>query len=210
MPWCPNCKMEYRKGIETCAECGATLVDQLEDSEQEMTTEETTNSYEDQQEQYQKLINSSSTTYVKKEDQYRDLHSTFQVFLFFGILMIIFDILNIAGIFHLFSNWLQHSVILATSVAFIYVAFHSRKQAGEVKSEIGLENSTTNDVQDYLAKHMPKERLEAFYQDDVSKEENYLHIVDAIKAELKESFPTANDSLLDELIEDYYDKIMEL
>lgn len=29
MPWCPNCKTEYRQGIQVCADCGATLVDEL-------------------------------------------------------------------------------------------------------------------------------------------------------------------------------------
>lgn len=29
MPWCPNCKNEYRKGITVCADCGAELVETL-------------------------------------------------------------------------------------------------------------------------------------------------------------------------------------
>ena len=28
MPWCPNCKNEYRQGIFTCADCGCTLVEE--------------------------------------------------------------------------------------------------------------------------------------------------------------------------------------
>lgn len=31
MAWCPNCKYEYREGIKVCADCGATLVDSLDD-----------------------------------------------------------------------------------------------------------------------------------------------------------------------------------
>lgn len=31
MPWCPNCKMEYQDGIETCADCGKELVENLYD-----------------------------------------------------------------------------------------------------------------------------------------------------------------------------------
>lgn len=30
MPWCPNCKNEYREGILKCADCGADLVAELE------------------------------------------------------------------------------------------------------------------------------------------------------------------------------------
>lgn len=29
MPYCPDCKTEYETGIETCADCGAYLVDEL-------------------------------------------------------------------------------------------------------------------------------------------------------------------------------------
>lgn len=32
MSWCPNCKMEYQEGIETCADCGDKLVEELIDS----------------------------------------------------------------------------------------------------------------------------------------------------------------------------------
>lgn len=31
MPWCPVCKNEYNKGVEICADCGAALVDSLEE-----------------------------------------------------------------------------------------------------------------------------------------------------------------------------------
>lgn len=30
MPWCPECKNEYKEGITKCADCGADLVDSLE------------------------------------------------------------------------------------------------------------------------------------------------------------------------------------
>ncbi len=33
MPWCPNCKNEYREGILTCSDCGADLVETLEEEE---------------------------------------------------------------------------------------------------------------------------------------------------------------------------------
>ncbi len=33
MPWCPNCKTEYREGIEKCADCGSYLVKSLNEEE---------------------------------------------------------------------------------------------------------------------------------------------------------------------------------
>lgn len=33
MPWCPNCKTEYREGIEKCADCGSTLVKSLNEED---------------------------------------------------------------------------------------------------------------------------------------------------------------------------------
>ncbi|MBO4510976.1 MAG: hypothetical protein J5718_06495 [Lachnospiraceae bacterium] len=32
MPWCPKCKNEYREGIKVCADCGATLVEELNEA----------------------------------------------------------------------------------------------------------------------------------------------------------------------------------
>lgn len=29
MPYCPNCKTEYRKGYDICADCGKSLVEEL-------------------------------------------------------------------------------------------------------------------------------------------------------------------------------------
>lgn len=29
MPWCPDCRTEYREGFENCSDCGARLVGQL-------------------------------------------------------------------------------------------------------------------------------------------------------------------------------------
>jgi hypothetical protein len=31
MPYCPNCKYEYKDDIELCPDCGAKLVDELEE-----------------------------------------------------------------------------------------------------------------------------------------------------------------------------------
>lgn len=37
MPWCPNCKNEYRDGITTCVDCNIPLVDSLDEVTKETT-----------------------------------------------------------------------------------------------------------------------------------------------------------------------------
>lgn len=34
MPWCPKCKMEYRKGVSVCADCGTPLVEEVKEEEE--------------------------------------------------------------------------------------------------------------------------------------------------------------------------------
>ena len=33
MPYCPKCRLEYKEGVRDCPDCGATLVDKLEEKE---------------------------------------------------------------------------------------------------------------------------------------------------------------------------------
>lgn len=37
MPWCPKCRNEYREGFTVCADCGAELVDELGEFEEELS-----------------------------------------------------------------------------------------------------------------------------------------------------------------------------
>lgn len=50
MPWCPKCKYEYVEGIKVCADCGAELVDSLEDIKEEPVMEGYPQYYEPEEE----------------------------------------------------------------------------------------------------------------------------------------------------------------
>ncbi len=39
MPWCPQCRAEYREGFKTCSDCDTDLVDKLEEIEKNDDTD---------------------------------------------------------------------------------------------------------------------------------------------------------------------------
>lgn len=71
MPYCPKCRIEFLSGIETCSECGASLVDELPEGEEVLVPDwdamdERERSMNAQREADQ-FRNAASTVYVKKQ-----------------------------------------------------------------------------------------------------------------------------------------------
>lgn len=70
MPWCPQCKNEYREGITVCADCGCELIPDEEPEKEAILFGE-----KEQMEQLQKFlkyndISSSEIAYDEKENVY--------------------------------------------------------------------------------------------------------------------------------------------
>ncbi len=77
MAWCPNCKLEYRKGITVCADCGAELVDQLEEEKKQegiMSCES-----EELADKFLEFLNYSNLTSGVKEYQEKSEEYTIKV-----------------------------------------------------------------------------------------------------------------------------------
>ena len=84
MPWCPNCKNEYKAGYTVCADCGATLVESLDEGKKSVYFGEehelyqisdfmranglknTEISYDDKEETYELLVDSDSVSQAQK------------------------------------------------------------------------------------------------------------------------------------------------
>lgn len=119
MAWCPICKYEYREGIKVCADCGATLVDSLDDvaatkelSESKECPNECENAEANNQEiaidlnsltdeQKEELMKEiakarslrSHETYQKAEDKASDTFSSGIMLLIIGIIGFVFVLL---------------------------------------------------------------------------------------------------------------------
>lgn len=281
MAWCPKCKTEYRDGIATCADCGATLVDHLVEEATSLIAmiqdtviaekffdflnysnlQSSTLSYdkegdfysiytnqeesqeakklfatfrqeeqeyfsdkedtlatplEELSEEEEDLLHPASTfmpkkplTYVKKADKYEDYHSTFIIFLGFGIFAILFDILNIVGVLNFFSHPFQQIVVAILALALIIIAIRSHLHAKVIKKDISVEQENEALIRTWLKEHITTASLSTFDDDTLAPEIVFLHKIDYIKSQLLQEFEMEDESQADQIIEDFYTEEIE-
>lgn len=142
--------------------------------------------------------------YVFKADRYKDLAGTVWIFLFFGIIGLVFVILNMAGILSLLNGWIPNTVMGALFIGFLYVAFSTKQKADKIREEIAVENKLTEEINAWLKETVTKDYLASLSRDDISEELNYIKMTDTIKEQLTQQFGKQNLSYLDRLVEEFY------
>ncbi len=286
MPWCPKCKLEYREGIESCADCGTPLVNEIgedaasflimtthdealaqkflnfleysgitsgEKLQLEETDEYTISVAEKDSKQAQKLfqgfyitevteatvINNSSpeddgvseenpdaeatqekeeispeaslrtrtNVYIKREDKYKDLSSTANIFYLFGVGGLIYLALNLAGILTFVSGIFSYSIYAILFIGCLIVGFTTKKSAKIAKEQIADENSLTETINQWMTDHITEDYLTDLEDDSLSEEINFLNKINHTKKLLTTEFPDLDDSYADQLIEDYLDNM---
>lgn len=150
------------------------------------------------------IRSTSSAAYVMKADQYKDLSSTVWVFLLFGLGGLIFVLLNVVKIIHIFSNPLPNIVMGVLFLFFVYVGLSTYKKAKQVQSEIDTENKLTQDINEWLNNNITNEFVDSHRDDNVTEELSYIKLYEAIKEMLIKEFGDQNSSYLDHLIEEFY------
>ncbi len=151
----------------------------------------------------------NASSYVMKADQYRDLHGTVWIFLFFGVAGLIFVLLNVLGYLNLFSGWIPYTVMTVLFLFFLYVALSTNQKAKKIQSEIDAENRLTERINEWLKSNITEEFIATKHSENISEELNYIRITDKIKELLIEEFGNQNLAYLDRLIEEYYDKTFD-
>ena len=176
------------------------LVDDVEPQySEEGETEESIDSVEEAEDE-----DVEKGAYVFKADRYKDLAGTVGIFLFFGIVGLVFVILNMAGILTILNGWIPNVVMGALFLSFLYVALSTRQRAQKIRAEIAVENKLTEDINAWLKENVTKDYLTSIHNDNVSEELNYIKMTDTIKKLLIKNFGKQNLSYLDRLVEEYY------
>lgn len=214
MPWCPNCRTEYKDSVKNCEVCDAELVSELPEYNSETKQKKADDyvAYEMQRE-LEKLRNAKSSVYVKKADRYEDVGSSAIIFLGFGAVGFIIVLLNVLHIlnlpfFDIVNDVSKFSLLIIFAVFFIIGIFSWRK-AKQLKSQIGEEENITKKINQWMEKKFTKEFLEQHTDTALSSEINFLNQIGEMKQLLILAFPDVESDYLDMLIEEYYNSHFE-
>lgn len=283
MPWCPKCKLEYRKGINKCTDCGEDLVDALTEEvslvkimstpddglaqkfidfliysdihsgekQYDMKSAEYTvcvgaNDEKQAKKLYQgfyitevtnaavmedepqkepeysreeapipggeaaspketaRELQKPAKVYVKREDKYKDLKATAQIFYMFGVLGFVFIAVNYFKIISFINGAFSYILYTALFGACLVVGVITQKSAKQAKAQIAEENQLTEMINQWLKEHITKAEMERLHDDTLSEEINYLNQISHIKGLLLKEIENLDESYADQLIEDFY------
>lgn len=193
-----------------------TAYDDITGDESEDTYEDLEDSEEDipeelfAQEEVQGIFESArpavaeSATYVKKEEQYRDLSSSAVTFLVVSVLGLVGVVLNALGVITIISGLLSYLVMSAVFIAFFIIGITTYSKSKKVEKEISQENNLTDAIIDWLDSNVTEEKVNSFANSSAAAEVQFLQKLEKMKALVVTQFGEMDDKYLDRLMEEYY------
>lgn len=234
MPWCPNCKFEYKEGITKCADCGADLVDSYEEivameeqealeQEQQMAFEAQLNKIEAEEylERQEMLRNQAieahdAATYMKAKDKAENYKSSGFALTLVGGIGIVFMILFISGVIdlHMADNIRLISTVVF-SVLFIGFLFMGIKSFSEAKKQVSLsadEEQVDEEIREWFLFNFSKDVIDeacGIGEDEKKDETSYFARNEYMKQVILEKYPETDKAYLENLVEDLYTETYE-
>lgn len=220
MGWCPNCKYEYREGIEVCSDCGAKLVDDLsliseEPKEENIITPEDLKFAFDEESDDTPAIDLGEETYVNNEEKAEDNKSSAYTLLTIGFLgffvIILFFLKVIPSNMTASGRYMISGVMGVMFVLFIVMGFVSLKNFKSFKQRAYKENHLTDEIKKWCLDNIQKDAIDAALENaDESEEVKYFGRFNEVKKMINKQFMNLNASYVDRLVEEIYSEIFEI
>ncbi|MBO4902487.1 MAG: hypothetical protein J5518_06820 [Lachnospiraceae bacterium] len=231
MPWCPNCKYEYKEGITVCADCGAELVDSLD----EIETEEPVQDSEDvsdlsaldgltheELEEYTKevLLKQDEVKeiagYRKAKDRAGDLRSSGYALAGVGALGLIVMALYVSGVIHIpLSDNIRLISIITLSAMFLFfliMGIRSFADAKKCDADSVEEEALDEQVINFATSNLTAASVDeacGLAETEAEEEMKYFARTAYMKKILSEEFQDLTPAHLENLMERIYTEIYE-
>ena len=229
MPWCPNCKYEYKDGVTVCADCGAELVGTLKEVEEAQALQEEAlrlaqlkaaeELAAEMKEHGTPLFDeevSKDAGYKSAKDKAGDYRSSGFALTGVGTVGIIIVILYVSGVFslHISSN-IRLISIITLSVMFLFfivIGIKSFLDAGKCLTISEEEEEADEEIVNWFLHNYDASVIDGSLDlnDEASEEEiKYFSRNEFMREKILGQYPDLDRAYLENLLETLYAKIYE-
>ncbi|MBE5958062.1 MAG: hypothetical protein E7254_04260 [Lachnospiraceae bacterium] len=202
-----------------------TTADYNEEDSENSVVNNDENEYRDTDNEYEKSYDASdslpeeksfSPSYTRLSDKYEDVKSSAYSLLFVGVAGVIFIILQLTHVLNIpiseQSKWLFYTVMGGVFVAFIIFGFLSYMYSVQLGMDAIEEDKLIEEINNWFYETHTAESIDSSINADVentSDEFLYFERAEKIKNDIMHQFETANEDLIDSMIEDLYHNTFE-
>lgn len=229
MPWCPNCKNEYVEGITVCADCGAELVEELEEDRSELfssfpetDSQDADTITEDISEEELPEETASvrtgrgtwHTPYRNSAQKAEENKSSAYTLLIVGIIGFIGSLLVLIDVIPIYRNsittkYLVCGVMGALFLLFIIFGIVSMKTFKILSVKAESEDFILAEITKWCDENINAARIDEglFDEEDLAEEQKYFKRTDKMKLLIKEKYMNLEEEFLDHFVDDYYQNV---
>ena len=149
----------------------------------------------------------SSSVYVNAKDRYEEYRSSGFLFLFLGVAMLVFALLNITGLLSVLASAFSLILLVLFGVALICLGISSLHRSKAVAGEEKTEAAEAAQVMEFLRTTFPSGVLSDMTEENLAPELLYLKQFEVMKEQTGARFPDLEEAFLDSLLEDYMNSL---